>query len=277
MLPHHKDVINESLPDFRFQWACIQYLFFNIVHEDDGIVWGHARAHRCPWDLVICFIVKLCRFLQVLQSIDVQPEDYLVTIDVSSLYTNIPHKEGIDYIMDWMPQKGISTEESGFIADLAKLVLECNYFEFDNKTYHQVSGTAMGTRMAPNYATIFMHYIEEKILNTSPLKPKIWKWFIDDIFMVWQHGKDTLDEFLKFINILHPTIKFTAEYSLHEISFLDTMVWKEKDRLTTRVYHKKTDSKRYLHFNSAHPYSQKKAILDSVENNLDINFNLASF
>ena len=147
--------------------------------------------------LVPSYIKDTSHFLQVLQSIDVQPEDYLVTIDVSSLYTNIPHKEGIDHIMDWMLQKGISTEESRFIADLAKLVLQCNYFEFDNKIYHQVSGTAMGTRMAPNYAIIFMHYIEETILNTSPLKPRIWKRFIDDIFMVWQHGKDTLDDFLE--------------------------------------------------------------------------------
>ena len=31
----------------------------------------------------------------------------------------------------------------------------------------------MGTRMAPNYAIIFMHYLESNLLNRSTLKPKM--------------------------------------------------------------------------------------------------------
>ena len=42
-------------------------------------------------------------------------------------------------------------------------------------------GTAMGTRMAPNYAIIFMHSVEQEILNNSKLKPRIWHCFIDDM------------------------------------------------------------------------------------------------
>ena len=35
------------------------------------------------------------------------------------------------------------------------------------KIYLQKQGTAMGTRMAPNYAIIFMHAVEEEILNNT--------------------------------------------------------------------------------------------------------------
>ena len=55
----------------------------------------------------------------------------------------------------------------------------------------------MGTRMAPNYAIIFMHKIETELLNKSRLKPKVFKRFIDDIFLIWPHGEDTLQEFLQ--------------------------------------------------------------------------------
>ena len=48
-----------------------------------------------------------------------------------------------------------------------------------------LQGTAMGTRMAPNYAIIFMHKIESEILDKTPLKPKFFKRFIDDIFIIW--------------------------------------------------------------------------------------------
>ena len=45
-----------------------------------------------------------------------------------------------------------------------------------------------------------------------------------------------------------------------EVAFLDTLVYKLNGNLATKVYHKKTDEKMYLHYNSAHPKSQKDAI-----------------
>ena len=44
--------------------------------------------------------------------------------------------------------------------DLASLVLKNSYFEFDQKYYLQKQGTAIGTKMAPSYAILFMDAIE---------------------------------------------------------------------------------------------------------------------
>ena len=118
----------------------------------------------------------------------------------------------------------------------------------------------MGTRMAPNYAIIFMHKIETELLNKSRLKPKVFKRFIDDSFLIWPHGEDTLQEFLQMINSHHPTIKFTEEHDQHQIPFLDTIVFKENNKLLTKVYHKKTDKKKYLHYKSSHPRNQKDVV-----------------
>ena len=103
----------------------------------------------------------------------------------------------------------------------------------------------MGTQMAPNYAIIFMHSVEEEILKNTTLKPRIWRRFIDDVFIVWTHGKETLEKFLNYINQAHETIKFTAEYSTQEVPFLDTLVYKLNNKLATKVYHKKTDDKMF--------------------------------
>ena len=118
----------------------------------------------------------------------------------------------------------------------------------------------MGTRMAPNYAIIFMHSVEQEILKNSKLKPRIWHCFIDDVFIIWTHRKNKLEDVLDHINRVHETIKFTAEYSMTEIAFLDTLVYKLSGNWATKVYHKKTDEKMYLHYSSAHPRSQKNAI-----------------
>ena len=63
----------------------------------------------------------------------------------------------------------------------------------------------MGTRMAPNCAIIFMHYLETNFQTSYPNQPKIWLRFIDDIFMIWKDGEQ-LRRFLEALNNYHPTI-----------------------------------------------------------------------
>ena len=184
----------------------------------------------------------------------------MVTIDVSSLYTNIIHEEGLQTMQDWMLQNDTNYKRTEFIKTLGNLVLEHNYFEFNGQIFLQQQGTAMGTRMALNYAIIFMHKIETELLKKSPLQPTFFKRFTDDIFLIWSHGEEQLQKFLEMINIHHRTIKFTEEHSNQQIAFLDTLVYKEDGKLQTKVYHKKTDQKQYLHYKSSHPKNQKDAI-----------------
>ena len=110
----------------------------------------------------------------------------------------------------------------------------------------------MGTRMAPNYAIIFMHKIETELLQKSPLQPSFFKRFIDDIFLIWPHGEEELQKFLQMINHHHKTIKFTEEHSIKEIPFLDTLVYKENGKLLTKVYHKKKQTKNSTYITNPH-------------------------
>ena len=97
-------------------------------------------------------------------------------------------------------------------------------FTFNGDNYLQTGGTAMGTGVAPNYANLFMDRFEANALNNWPDKPLVWLRIIDDIFLVWTHGENKLLEFIHYLNSIHPTIKFTQEYTPHRINFLDTMV-----------------------------------------------------
>ena len=47
----------------------------------------------------------------------------------------------------------------------------------------------------------------------SGFQPLVWWCYIDDIFMIWEHGEEELQKFLETLNCYHSTIKFTAEYS----------------------------------------------------------------
>jgi len=48
--------------------------------------------------------------------------------------------------------------------------------------------------------------------------------FYSYIFLLWTHGEDKLNDFITYLNNLHPSIKFTTSFSYNEIPFLDVEV-----------------------------------------------------
>ena len=119
----------------------------------------------------------------------------------------------------------------------------------------------MGSRMAPNYAIIFMHYLGTNFLSSYPTPPSIWLRFKDGISMIWKYGEQQLKRFIEDLNHHHPTIKFTHNMTKNEITFLDTIVYRSSNhRLYTRIYHKPTDQKQCLHYHSVHPRNQKESV-----------------
>nr|XP_048706612.1 uncharacterized protein LOC125636878 [Caretta caretta] len=131
-------------------------------------------------------------FLRKLQSIGDLPDNtILATMDVEALYTNIPHKNGLQTVRNTIPDN----VTANLVAELCDFVLTHNYFTFGDNVYLQISGTAMGTCMAPQYAHIFMADLEKCFLSSRPLTPLLYLRYIDDIFIIWTHGKEALEEF----------------------------------------------------------------------------------
>ena len=127
------------------------------------------------------------------------------------------------------------------LKELLAQVLTYNNFKFDGEHYLQVRGTAMGTKLAPSYANIFMSDFKEKYVYTYHQQPLLWLRYIDDIFSIWQHGEDTLPKLVTHLNNVHRTIKFTAEISATSVNFLDTTVNLRDRELITTLYVKPTD------------------------------------
>ena len=121
----------------------------------------------------------------------------------------------------------------------------------------QVQGTAMGTKMAPSYACLFMGVLEQRILECSPDKPLLWVRFIDDIFGIWTHGMVKWNNFYQHLNTSHKSIKFVGEISDTGLPFLDVMVHLNNGKIKTDLYTKPTNSHNYLPWNSCHPKSTK--------------------
>ena len=146
------------------------------------------------------------------------------------------------------------------LCHLIRLILTMNSFSFNENYYLQIHGTAMGTRMAPSFANLFMGRLEREFLLTQNVKPREWWRFIDDIFAIWTHGELILRHFIESLNCHHPTIKFTATWSAEKITFLDTTVYLDNGRIKTDLHVKPTDKHQYLRMDSCHPKHCKASI-----------------
>ena len=81
--------------------------------------------------------------------------------------------------------------------------------------------------------------------------------FIDDIISVWDTSRNEIEEFLPKANNFHPTIKFRAEISETETTFLNTKVYNgvrcNKDSiLEVRTHFKPTGKFQHTNFYSCH-------------------------
>ena len=77
------------------------------------------------------------------------------------LYTSIPHNDLQTALRFYLKRRlqNNATPPTDEIIRVVNHVLENNVFAFENECFIQIHGKAMGTRMAPSIATLFMGWI----------------------------------------------------------------------------------------------------------------------
>ena len=144
---------------------------------------------------------------------------------------------------------------------LAELVLTLNCFSFAGNYYKQINGVAMGTRMGPSYANLFVGYVEHQFFNQyNGPKPELYGRYIDDCIGAISSRREKLYHFITSVNSFRPALKYTWEISETSLAFLDIKVSISGNVLSTSVHYKPTDSHSYLLYSSSHPSHVKNSI-----------------
>lgn len=95
---------------------------------------------------------------------------FLTTLDVISLYTNIPHNKGLKALEHFLNQKNYTAPPTEFLINITSMLLYKNFFLFDNQYYLQKQGVAMGSRFSLDYTCLFLGYLKESyVWNNNPL------------------------------------------------------------------------------------------------------------
>jgi hypothetical protein len=200
------------------------------------------------------------------------PKDaYLVTGDVTALYTNMTHERMLRVVQQAFRRYPSSTgRPDKHLLQLLDLTLRSNDFQFNGETYLQICGTAMGKVYAPSLADLYLEEFDEAA-NGYLIALLLYSRFLDDIFFVWTGTEDELRDFGVYLNSILEGITITLNYSRESVDFLDTTVYKsslpddttDTVELLTKVYFKETDTHQLLHKQSFHPRHTCRGVLKS--------------
>ncbi|XP_061382938.1 uncharacterized protein LOC133320089 [Danaus plexippus] len=172
----------------------------------------------------------------------------MVSFDVQSLFTSIPVLDCIEIVRGKLKDNNMPIE----YAELLKHCLTSGYLMWKDEFYIQVDGVAMGSPVSPVVADIFMEDFEVRALCSPPIRPLIYKRYVDDTFTILNKNKTSA--FLNHLNSINNKIQFTIELEANNsLAFLDILVIRNPDNtLGHTVYRKPTHTDRYLNGNSHH-------------------------
>ncbi len=119
----------------------------------------------------------------------------------------------------------------------------------------------MGSPVSAVVANLYMEFFEEEALNSAPVKPVLWKRYVDDTFCIVKKGSEK--HLLDHLNSVRPSIKSTMESQEDsKLLFLDCLLKRESDgMLTSTVYRKPTHTDGHLHFKSHHPNHVRRGVV----------------
>ena len=192
----------------------------------------------------------------------------MASLDVDSLFTNIPLDETINIIIEklFSENETVHNLNKDKFKCLFTLATKESYLLFDEEFYQQVDSVAMGFPLGPTLANIFLCHYEDIWLRNFSLecKPSYYNRYVDDIFVLFE-SEIQVESFKDFMNTCQPKMKFTFEKEQNNcFNFLDVKVIREYNVFITSVYRKPSFSGVYTHFDSYMPLSYKFSLVSTI-------------
>ena len=194
-----------------------------------------------------------------------QPSGKLASLDVESLFTNVPVHETIQIIIQnvyhhpEIPAPDIPPETLEALLELC--TTKTPFRNINGDLYLQCEGVSMGSALGPTFAEFYMCNLENKVFESNPdLKPIMYVRYVDDCFIVVDHVNSILKLKSKFEQ--ESVLKFTYELEKdHTLPFLDVSVNISNNIVKTSVHVKSTNLGDCINFRSTCPDKYKISVI----------------
>ena len=204
-------------------------------------------------------------FLDKIRKVKHQEQDYCISFDAVSLFTNVPLNETITWIANRMFDSQQATKPPMEKASLVKLlkIATGGMFSHRDKVFQQCDGVAMGNPLAPTLANFFLGELEYELFDQSNVDtdyPTFYTRYVDDIFCIFNKNSK-FEAFLSKLNLLHPNLRFTHEYGGNNMPFLDTRIELSANGPESTIYRKPTNTNVVMHYDSVAPTAWKTGLV----------------
>lgn len=236
--------------------SCIQSPFYNLSKYLSNCLSNITRKNEY-------YIKDSFSFKDFIDTL-VIPDNYkLLSLDVVSLYTNIPNILVQKILSEkWNLIKDHTTMSKTNFIEAVTLTLSNNYFQYETSFYQQIDGCAMGSPISSTIAQLVMEYLEESVIEGSNLEFLFFKRYVDDCLMAVPENQTI--KVLDLFNSFNEKLQFTIEIEdNNNINFLDMTLTRnhKTHKIVTQWYTKPTWSGRYLNYMSCHPKKQKLSVI----------------
>ena len=192
-------------------------------------------------------------FLELIQT---APADGMIaSLDVESLFTNVPVDTTIQYILDRVYRNPTTPKLDIPEKSLQSLLMLCTkeapFLCPRGSMYVQTDGVAMGSPLGVLFANFFMGTVEEMVFQDHP-KPRTYCRYVDDTFVIVEDDLELQE--LRRLFEEKSGLRFTTEKSVNgSLPFLDVLLRPEGERFSTSVYVKATNTGHCLNGQSECP------------------------
>ena len=192
----------------------------------------------------------------------------MASLDVESLFTNIPLEETIGIVTDnvFGRKRKVEGISKGDFRKLLRMATKGTVFYFDGNYYRQKDGVAMGSPLGPDMANSFLCHHEKSWLDDCPLSyaPIFYARYVDDIFVLIR-AEEHISLLANYFSSKHQNISFTYELERDNVlAFLDVNVYRENDKFSSTVHRKDTFSGVYTNFKSFMPDTYKRGLVSTL-------------
>ena len=175
----------------------LSWKFKRKGHYNDGHLYGLPKIHKSTTDPPLRPIISMTgtvthdiaqyinniirkylntsyilnssdQFLADVQNLTLEPGQQLVSLDVESLFTNVPVEETTQIIIekiDKHPKMNPPTITAAEMEKLLRLCTTATPFKCNGETYKQVDGVSMGSPLGPTYADFYMSQLESLLIS----------------------------------------------------------------------------------------------------------------
>nr|CAI5854710.1 unnamed protein product [Callosobruchus analis] len=210
------------------------------------------------------YIKDSWHFKEKIKNINIPNNYKIISLDVVSLYTNVPIDLALRIIeTKWNDIEQYTSIPLNDFKEAVEMTLNSTYFIFQDKFYKQIYGCAMGSSLSSCIAQLVLEDLENQVIPNLNCPLPFFFRYVDDCLTAIPNDKDNyiLEQFHSY----HPKLKFTIEIEKYsKINFLDLTIHHNNNKMYTAWYTKDTWSGRYLNYYSQHPITQKKSVITGL-------------